>query len=170
MAGNKYLALASGTATEVASANSSAGAADANKIVSLNASGVIDATMISGGGGSALTTTVTTSEALAAGDFVNLFNSSGLKAQKANATTAAKRAHGYVLAAFGSGASATVYTNSINTAVTGQTVGADVFLSTTAGGATGTAPSTTGNIVQPIGVALSATSVLFEPQTPVTLA
>ena len=49
-------------------------------------------------GGGADTGTVTTSEALAAGDLVNIWNSSGAKARKADATTAGKEAHGFVLA------------------------------------------------------------------------
>ena len=68
-----------------------------------------------------------------------------------------------------SGANGTVYFEGTNTGVSGQTPG-PVFLSTTAGGATAAAPSAAGNVVQRIGFAVSATSINFQSQTPVTLA
>lgn len=197
MAGNKYISNSSGILTEVASTNSSAGAADANKIVSLNASGVLDSTIVnskttSAGAGDAGkipaldssgrldstmmpsgigadTATITTSESLAAGDFVNIWNSTGAKARKADATTAGKEAHGFVLSSYGNGVPATVYFKGSNTAVTGLTAGV-VFLATTAGLATGTAPSASGNVVQRLGVATGTTSINFQPTSPITLA
>lgn len=113
-------------------------------------------------------TSVTTSEILAAGDFVNIWNSSGAKARKADATTD-KRAHGYVLAGVASGGTATVYFDGTNNQVTGQTPGT-VFLTTTPGIAGASAPSGTGNIVQALGVATSATSINFEASAPIVLA
>lgn len=148
--------------------NTSAGAGDAGKLAALDASGRLDITMMPVGIG-ADTVTITTSEALSAGDFVNVWNSTGAKVRKADATTAGKHAMGFVLSAFGSGAAAQVYFEGSNTAVSGQTPG-DVFLATTAGGATSTAPSAAGNIVQPIGVATSATSINFQYNRPITLA
>ena len=121
------------------------------------------------GGGGADTGTVTTSEALAAGDLVNIWNSSGAKARKADATTAGKEAHGFVLAAFGSGVPATVYFEGTNTAVTGLTPGPQ-FLNTTAGAASSTAPSGSGNVVQRVGVAVSATAFNFQLNSPIVLA
>jgi hypothetical protein len=192
---NKLPALnASGIldASIVNSKNTSAGAGDAGKLPALNASGILDDTIINAtvtssankipkldGSGKldvtlmpvgigADTTVITTSEALAAGDFVNVWNSTGAKARKADATTAGKHAMGFVLTAFGSGAAATVYFEGTNTQVTGQTPG-DVYLATTAGTATTTAPSGTGNVVQAIGVATSATSINFQYNRPITL-
>ena len=148
--------------------NTSAGAGDAGKLVALDSSGRVDSTMMPVGIG-ADTQVITTSEALAAGDWVNIWNSTGAKARKADATTAGKHAMGFVLSAFGSAASATVYFEGTNTQVTGQTAG-DVFLSTTAGLGTATAPSSAGNVVQPIGVATSTTTVNFQYNRPITLA
>lgn len=116
----------------------------------------------------ASTASVTSSENLAAGDFVNIWDSTGAKARKADATTD-KRAHGYVLAAVTSGDPATVYFNGTNNQVTGQTPGT-VFLTTTAGIAGATAPSGSGNIAQALGVATSATSINFEASAPIVLA
>lgn len=193
----KFIKNNAGALTEEAAVTTSAGAGDANLIPALNASGVLDPTITnakvtSAGAGDAGrlpmldssgrldstvmpvgmgadTAVITTSEALAAGDYVNVWNSTGAKARKADATVAGKEACGFVLAAFGSGAAATVYFEGTNTAVTGQTPGA-VFLSTTAGQGSTSAPSSSGNIVQRIGFAISATAVNFQSQPPITLA
>ncbi len=112
---------------------------------------------------------VQASENIAAGDFVNVHNSSGARVRKADATTAGKEAHGFCLAAILSGASGSVYFEGSNTAVSGQTPG-PVYLLTTAGTAGATAPSASGNAVQRLGVATSATSINFEPHPHVVLA
>lgn len=113
--------------------------------------------------------TLLASETLAAGDLVNIYNNAGTaNMQKANATTSAKPAHGFVLAPVTTGTSGIAYLAGINTAVTGQTPGR-VFLSTSAGLATSTVPTTAGNIVQDIGIALSATSLHFHYNPPTIL-
>lgn len=193
----KFIKNNAGTLTEEAALTTSAGAADADKIPALNASGVLDSSILnavasSAGAGDAGktvaldgagridstmmpvgigadTASIQASENLAAGDFVNIHNSSGARVRKADATTAGKHAHGFVLASVSSGANATVYFEGTNTAATGQTPG-DVFLQTTAGLGGGTAPSSSGNVVQRLGVATSATSVNFEAGTPIVLA
>lgn len=148
-------------------AATSVGAADANKVVQLDSSGRIDGTMMPVGIG-ADSVSLTTSEAIASGDFVNIWNSSGAKVRKADATVAGKEAHGFVLVGAGAGASVTVLFEGTNSGVTGQTPG-PVFLSTTAGLAAATAPSGAGNIVQRIGFATGATAINFQSQPPVTL-
>lgn len=153
--------------TIVNSKTSSAGAGDSGKVVALDAAGRIDNTMMPVGIG-ADTAVITTSEALAAGDFVNIWENSGAKVRKADATVAGKEAHGFVLAAYGSAVAATVYFEGTNTGVTGQTPGR-AFLSTTAGIAAAAAPSAAGNVVQVVGIALSTTTVSFEAQQPIVL-
>jgi hypothetical protein len=148
--------------------NTSAGAGDAGKIPQLDGAGRLDNTMMPTGIGPD-TASITTSEALAAGDFVNIWNSTGAKVRKADATVAGKEAHAFVLSAASSGAAATVYFEGTNTGVTGQTPG-NVFLSTTAGIAAAAAPTGSGNVVQRIGFAISATAINFQSQPPVTLA
>ena len=194
----KFIKNSAGSLAEEAALTTSAGAADANKIPALNASGVQDPTIInakatSAGAGDAGkvvqldgsgrldnsvmpvgigadTKVMIASEALAAGDFINVWSdASAFKVRKADATTGGKRAHGFVLSAVASGANATVYFEGENTAVTGMTPG-DVFLGTTAGRAQATAPTGSGQAVQRIGVATSATSVNFEPSQPIVLA
>lgn len=165
---NKYLYNNAGTITEREGLVTSAGAGDAGKIPALDAAGRLDNSVMPSGIG-ADTASITTSEALAAGDYVNIWNSTGAKARKADATVAGKEAHGFVLASASSGAAATVYFEGPNTAVTGQTPG-PVFLSTTAGTGQTAAPSGSGNVVQRLGVATSATSVNFEAGVPIVLA
>lgn len=164
----KYLTTAAGSITEVATPTTSAGAGDSGKIPSLDAAGRLDTSFMPTGIG-ADTAAITASEALAAGDLVNIWNSTGAKARKADATVAGKRAHGYVLAAVSSSATATVYFEGTNTQVSGLTPG-ELFLSTTAGGVTATAPTGSGNVVQRVGFATAATALNFQAGDPITLA
>lgn len=169
MAGNKYIKNSSGTLAEEAAIQSSAGAGDAGKIPALDASGRLDSSMMPAGIG-ADTASIAASENLSAGNLVNVWNDSGTpKVRKADATTAGKEAHGFVLAAVTAPAAATVYFEGPNTALSGLTAG-NLYLSTTAGGTTSTAPSAAGNVVQRVGVAVSATVLNFEAQQPITLA
>lgn len=199
MAANKYLKNNAGNAIEETSVDASAGAGDAGKIVALNASGVLDSTIVNsktssaGAGDSgkipaldsaglldssfmpvgvgADTAPITASEALTAGDFVNIHISSGIKVRKADATTAGKEADGFVLASVSSSATATVYFRGSNTAVSGLTAGTEYVLSTTAGGvvAVASAPSGSGNVNQRLGKASASTVLNFQRGMPITL-
>lgn len=169
MAAKKFLRLVGGVITEIFGIQTSAGASNAGDLVALDDTGRIDGSMMPVGIG-ADTAQISASEALAAGDFVNVWDSAGaFKVRKADATVAGKEAHGFVLAAVASGSDATVYFEGTNTQVTGQTPG-DVFLQTTAGVGGSAVPSASGNVVQQIGIAVSATAVNFERGTPVVLA
>ena len=165
----KYLTNNSGAIAEVAAEPVGGNSSFANAIPQLDANGKIPQTMMPSGVG-ADTATITASEALAAGDFVNIWNSTGAKARKADASVAGKEAHGYVLSAVSNGASATVYFEGTNTQVTGATPGVVFLSAATAGLSTSTAPSATGNVVQRIGFATSATSINFQSNPPITLA
>ena len=116
------------------------------------------------------TSSIVSSENLAAGNLVNIWNNAGTaNVRKADATVAGKEAHGFVLSAVTAPAAATVYFEGSNTGVTGLTPGPQ-FLATTAGLCTATAPAASGNVVQRVGFATSATKVNFQSQTPVGLA
>ena len=149
----------------------SAGSADAGKVVALNSSGKLDATLFDsatlGGGGDAILTT----EALSAGDWVNIYLSGGVrKCRKALGADGTKPAHGYVLAAVTSGGTATVYRGGTNTkiALTGFTtsdIGTPLFLSaSTSGGCTKTPPSTAAQLLQRIGYVSDVTGSFVEAQ------
>lgn len=151
--------------------NTSAGAGDAGKITKLDSAGKLDMSMMPVGLG-AETDQITASEALAAGDFVNIWANSGVKCRKADASTAGKKADGFVLSAVSSAATATVYRISqSNTQLTGMTPGAVQYLSqSTAGGHVEVCPSTAGQVVQILGIARSATELIFAPGPAITLA
>ena len=168
MPAKKYLKQVSGALTEQAATVTSAGAANDGDLVALDANGKLDNSVMPVGIG-ADTAQITASEALAAGDFVNVHNSTGAKVRKADATTSGKHAMGFVLAAVANGATATVYFEGTNNQVSGQTPG-EVFLQTTAGTAGATPPSGSGNVVQSVGFAISATAINFQAARPIVLA
>lgn len=139
----------------------SAGAGDAGKVVALDSSGRMDSTMLPVGVG-ADSTILTTTEIIAAGAWVNVTNSSGAKVRNADASNG-RKAHGFTLLGAGSGAACTVYFEGTNTAVSGKTPGAQQYLSaTTPGASVETPPSAAAQIVQALGVAISATAINAE--------
>lgn len=164
----KFLNIISGVITQVAAVVSSSGSGDADKIPCLDSNGLLDPSFMPGDLG-AESATIACTEDLAAGDFVEIYISSGVKCRKADAD-GNKAAHGYVLSAFTSGNDALVYTDGKNTGVSGMTPGSPVWLSATAGGWTHTAPSGSGVLVQKLGVAVSATQINVDIQEPVVLA
>jgi hypothetical protein len=165
----KYIEQVAGKLQEKSGLATSAGVADAGKIPQLDGAGRLDTSLMPVGIG-ADTQVIVASEALAAGDFVNLHNATGAKVRKADAATPGKEAHGFVMAAVASAGNATVYFEGTNTQVAGQTPGLVFLSATTPGQATTTAPSTAGQIVQQIGLATSATTINFQFQQPITLA
>ncbi len=161
MATNRFLTIVNNVRTLVTAISASVGVGDANKIVATNASGVIDSTLLPPGVG-ANTKLIEASEALTAGDYVNIHNSSGAKVRKADATDNTKPAHGFVLNNVSSAAMATVYFDTINSARTGLTPGTMYVLSKTVPGgvtALGAFVEAAGNIVQQLGIAISATEI-----------
>jgi hypothetical protein len=173
MAGNKYIANNAGTLAEVAASQVSTGAADAGKIPALDSTGKLDSSMMPVGAGSAETISVVASEAISAGAHVNLWTNAGVaNVRNADASTSGKEANGFLLAGVASGATAVVYQASqTNTQLTGLTPGGRYFLSdATPGAVTLTVPTGTGKTVQVIGRAASATSMVFAPAPPITLA
>lgn len=157
----KYLSDSSGVMTEVLALVISSGAGDAGKIVSLDSNGLLDISTMPVGVGAEVTV-APSSENLTAGNFVNTYNNTVINVRKADATTNAKPAQGFVLANVTSPANATVYgISNKNTAQSSMTVGARQYLATTAGARTETAPSSAANIVQYLGIALTATTLVF---------
>lgn len=158
MAVNRPLELDSTTneLKEITPIATSSGAGDASKLVQTDSGGKLDITLMPSGIG-ADTVSVTASEALAAGDWVNIYDNAGTKnVRKANATDNTKPAHGFVRSSVSNGATATVYLTGVNDQIpvgsfVAADVGKNVFLSTTGGGTTLTAPSSTGNRVQRLG-------------------
>lgn len=191
----KFIKNNAGTLTEEAALLTSAGAADNNKIPALNASGILDDSVINASVTSAAnkiakydasgkldpsvmppgigadTAVILASETLAAGDLVNIYNNSSVaNCRKADGSTAGKEAHGYVLSAVTSGQNATVYFEGTNNQCTGLTPGAQFLSGTTAGKSATTSATGAGKVVQRVGFATSATSMNFQADTPIVLA
>lgn len=115
------------------------------------------------------TRAVVASEALSAGDLVNVWDDAGTpKLRKASALAKGKEANGFVTAAYGAGATATLNFGGVDSAATGLTPG-PIWLSTTPGRAQSTPPTGAGQVVQRVGFAYSATEFMFQPQVPITL-
>lgn len=161
-----YIKQVAGVLTEEATV-ATGGAPSANKVPQLDATGKLDATMMPPGI-AAETQSIITSEALVAGNYVNIYNNAGTPTcRKADASNG-RPANGFVLAAFGSAIQATVYLEGTNNAVTGQVAG-PIFLGT-AGAGSATAPSTSGYYSQKIGQATTATTVTFSEGPVIVLA
>jgi len=161
---DKYLTLDGSTNSlkEVEGSVTSAGSGNAGEVIALDADGKIDDTLLPESVG-AETVVAPSSEALAQNDAVNLFDDAGdLKVRKATAADNTKPAMGYVKAAVNMGANATVYTDGYQPG-TALTKGSKYFLSESAGLVTATPPTSSGAIVQAVGVAVSATQIKFDP-------
>lgn len=171
MAAKSFLRLVSGTLQRVFGTQVSAGGANAGDIVALDDTGRLDPSLLPVGVGADVTIAVA-SEALAAGDLVNIYDNAGVaNARKADASNYDKRAVGFVLAGVVMGANASVYKEGSNTQLAGLTIGAEYYLSaTTPGAVTLTPPSTLTQVVQQVGTAINATTLDFEPARPIILA
>jgi len=147
----------------------STGAPDANKIPKLDAAGRLDATVLPVGIGADAAVLVA-SEALSAGDIINVWNDAGTpKMRKADGAAAGKPAMGFVLAGVGSGASGTAYFEGSVTGLSGLTGGQRYLSVTTPGGTQASAPTVAGQVVQKVGFAPSATVMNFNVGEPITL-
>lgn len=165
-----YLGLDSaGNTSEFQAPLSSSGASDSGKLPALDANGRLNMSFMPSGIG-ADTSPLTATEALAAGDLVNIYDAAGLiRVRKADASNN-KPAHGFVLAGVASGTIATVYFEGTNDQLSSLTAGTR-FLSATTPGATAAAPPTTaGHLLQRVGVVISSTSINIEIGDPITLA
>jgi hypothetical protein len=158
---DKYIRNLNGVLTEKQALVESVGSGSAGEIPALDPTGRFDQSLMPVGIGPDVAK-IEADEALAAGDFINVFNDDGTaKVRKADASTGGKQAHGYVLESATMGNLATVYFEGHNTSVTGATPGA-VFLGTTAGAFQATAPTGSGQSVQRLGVAIAPDDINFE--------
>ena len=165
----KYLKHEDGRIVEDQGIDSSAGSADADKLIKTDTDGLLDESFLPAGVGADLRN-IEADETLDARDMVNVFNDSGTpKVRKADATEAGKEVHGYVKDGVSAAATAEVFFSGVITGLTGLTPGARQYMSTTAGDLTETAPSASGNIVQKVGVAVASDAMVFSPQEPIEL-
>jgi hypothetical protein len=148
----KFKTLVSGRDTLKEATVSSAGAANAGDIIALDANGQIDETLIPIFDVKLLETT----EALNAGSYVNIYNATGISKCRLADKSNDRPAHGFVKTAYSIGATAKIYFEAGNNALSGLTIGARQYLGV-AGARTET-PATTG-LHQFLGIAVSATEV-----------
>lgn len=157
----KYIWNNNGVLEEKVGLSEGRGVEDANKLVETNAQGHLDPTLMPPGI-VADTKMILANEDISAGNVVNIYAENGnFMARKADATQSGKDASGYVLETVTAGQFAMVYFEGNNNQVTELSAGR-VYLSTTAGLVTNTAPSGSGNIVQELGFATSPTSFNFQ--------
>lgn len=168
-----YIDLQAGLQKLVATIQAFTGTAD--QIVSTNSSGYIDASLIDPAATDDKKVNVTAGEALTAGQLVYFDEGASGNAMiagyDASLPAGANAAEGYVLTSVAASAAVDVYLTGTITGLSGLTPGETYYLDT-AGGITATAPTldTSGDISQPVGIALSATELCFAPERAVCLA
>lgn len=159
-----FLARVAGRTKQLFAIDESAGAGDAGKIPALGSDGRFDMSMMPNGLG-ADTHVIPASEALSAGNFVNIWTDSGAVKVRLADNSNGRQADGFVLDAVSSSANATVYPlDGTNSELTGLTPGAAYWLGT-AGGVTTTPLDETdvanaNKISQYLGKAKSATELI----------
>lgn len=159
---------ATGGLIEETTVESSAGAGDDGKLVSLDATGRLNNNMMPTGIGQA-SFVLDASEALSAGDFVNIFWTGSVRqVRKADASNGF-RADGFVTAAVVISTAATVFYGDQNDQLASLNQD-DIYFLGDAGAVTNTAPSTSGDIVQYLGKPVSDTSLIVEIGIPITIA
>ncbi len=114
---------------------------------------------------------VVASEALVAGNLVNVWNNAGTTSvRKADASSASKYANGYVLSSFDASAVATVFFHGVNDKLSALSAGLQYLSAASPGACTTTPPSGGGQLVQIVGVSFSATKMAFQFNQPIQLA
>lgn len=168
---DKYLTLVNNQRTEREATVVSTGVAEAGDLLALDANGKVDLSVLPTGVGPDVSV-VEATENLTAGDYVNIYDSTGPKCRKADASAAnaGKIARGFVLTSVTMGQNATIYHEGANDQLSGLTPGVTYALShSTPGGAIALASATTtaGHSLQILGYATSATTINTEIEPPV---
>lgn len=158
---DRYYYDTGGTPTGREATVVSTGAAEAGDIVALDGTGRLDITVMPLGV-TAETTVCVAVEAIAQGEWVNLYlNGAVLNARLSDANNG-RPINGFVNANVILGGNATVYRiSNKNSNCAGLTIGSKYYASETPGAITATPPSDAGDIIQYIGVAETATEIVF---------
>jgi hypothetical protein len=170
---DKFLIRDGGRTKRRAPIASSAGAADAGRVIATNSAGKLDETLLPDGVGADVNL-ATAYENLSAGDFVNLFSDEGVFSARRADNSNGRAAHGFVLDAVTAEGAATVYQlGEVNSGRSGLTVGADYWLGTV-GGVLATpldesSSTNDGKLSQYLGKAKSATEIVTVYDEPVVL-
>jgi hypothetical protein len=171
MSTNRFLTWIGNGIELVQAIAASAGASDANKIISTDATGKIGVSLLPNGL-EIQAISATASEALADGDLVNFWMDSTVrKMRKADASNG-RAAHGFIEGAgVASGAVGEVYRSGRNSSQTGFDAGAVLYLSATQPGkATATPPALTDPfLIQTVGYGDVSGDLIFEFDQPITI-
>ena len=156
------LNTSTGNAQEYRPVQTSAGVGDAGKVPALDAAGRLDTSMMPVGV-SAETVSFVASGAIGVGKFVNLHLANSVLKGRLADNSNGRKAHCFVTTAVADAATGTgFYSSNKNDQLSGMTIGDVQFLGT-AGGVTSTVPAAgAGVLVQPLGIAESATALTFE--------
>jgi hypothetical protein len=120
--------------------------------------------------GSLFQTTVEADGPIDAGELLNIYDDAGdAKVRLADAGDPAKFCNGFAMAAAADGAPCTIMSTGINKQVSPAATGPVWLSEATPGGYTFTAPSATGEIVQPVGTAIEGVGILFNPGVAIEL-
>jgi len=161
-----FLSSVTGLTKQLYALVTSAGAADAGKIVATGSDGRLDNSLMPLGIGAA-TTQATASESMGAGVFVNFHDVGGVFSARLADNSNGRYADGFVKESFAADATATVYpVDGTNSELTGLTVSARYWLGT-AGAVTATPLDATdvanvNKVSQYLGVAKSATELVTD--------
>ncbi|MDJ0591124.1 MAG: hypothetical protein QNJ72_14200 [Pleurocapsa sp. MO_226.B13] len=167
MSVKKFLTLLSDGATHLVTAiASSTGAADKDKIVATGADGKLDLSLMPTGL-DVSAEDMEAAEAIAAGEFINIFDDGGTRKVRLADADNNRPAHGFVLENIANAATGKVYTTGVNNQLSGLTPGVKYFLSDTPGDAVNTVAITSGNLIQSLGTAIGDTSLRFEFDEPI---
>lgn len=147
----------------------STGVSDANKIVQTTSSGKFDPSLMPAGSGPDVKN-VEFSEAAVANDLINIWNDGGTEKGRLADAANGRPAHGYVTTSVSIGGFENVYKDGMMTGLSGKTPGTVQYLSvSTPGKMQETEPSTSTQLIQPVGYADSVTEVSFEYEEHVTI-
>lgn len=133
----------------------STGVAEAGAIPALDSTGRFDESLMPVGIVADVKLMETT-EDLNAGNYVNIYNATGVQKVRLADASNDRPAHGFVKEAFLTGAQAKIYFEGANDDLAGLTIGARYYLSTA--GAISPTPRSTG-IHQFVGIAISGTEI-----------
>lgn len=166
---NKYIDI---NGNQVQFTVTSSGDESAGQGVGLNSSGKLDLSVMPTGVAPA-SISVLASEAITAGSLINMYNNLGtLNIRNANATDNTKPFQGFILSNVAESASVNVYfPGNVITGLSGLTPGSNYYLSKVAGGiVTDVSGYSGGNVIQYVGIALSATQLFVgNPQFKTTV-
>ncbi len=164
---NKFLTLlANGTTHLISAIATSSGAADKNKIVATDDSGKLDLSLMPSDLG-VEAEDMTASEAIAPGEFINIFDDAGTRKVRLADASADLPAHGFVLAGIAADETGKVYTAGVNSQLTSLIPGGKYFLDVSPGGIRSTITIASSEFVQALGTAIDTTALRFEFDEPI---